>query len=159
MREEPSEKNFTSIAATTNEKIIYPSGLSLKEKNFYMAKEIVKRQATLDEQIMNVVVARVLPSIGSQLLFGFLSMFNMRQFYLGNTSKGLILVEISFLNGKPTKVFRIPVEDIFSVEFKQGTLNDRLTVIARDQQGFYSSIHFQFREQTKAIAESFPDLQ
>ena len=155
MKEEPREKNYTPIAATTNEKIIYPSGLSIKEKNFYKAKEIVKRQAASDEQIYDVIVARVMPSIGAQLAFGYLSLANMHQFYLGNTSKGFILIDISFWNGKPTKVFRIPAEDIVSVEFKHGILNDKLLIIANDSQEYNCSVSYQFREKTEAIASCF----
>ena len=149
---------IVAVSDSTDEDICYPPDLSFKEKQTFKAKEMIKRQTELGEQVNHAVLARIMPSAGSHMAYGAFAFANMRQFYVGDTSKGLILVELDWL-AKPAEVTRLAKADIQYVIFKKGLINDKLIIVTNDQLGLSCSTHFMFREQTNAIACAFPDQE
>ncbi|MBI9049154.1 MAG: hypothetical protein JEZ00_07035 [Anaerolineaceae bacterium] len=143
------------MASPINHEVITnPIDMPRKARFGYKAMQIVKQQAMPGEQVVYAVLGRVMPSMGSHILFGAFAFANMREMYIGYTSKGLLCVEVDMM-AEPAGVIRIAVEDIKSIQYKQGILNDQLGIDANNQDQLNCKVSYLLREQSQAIAQAF----
>ena len=146
---------ITAVSATADDEIVYPIDLPFRQRQVYKSLEIIKRLADPGEQVNEVILVQTMPSAGSHALFGALSSVQMRQFYIGHTTKGVIFVELDWL-GKPAGITRIPNEDILSIEYRKGLIAGIIIIKENGKKGVRYTVPVQFKNQAQSIAADFP---
>jgi hypothetical protein len=118
------------------EKVEYPLELPRRERLQFKVRETLRQQLELGEELLGYIHA-MRGKYGGY-------------YYLGLSSKYLIIVELDLFS-TPLYVRRISRSDIDYVDHKQGMLNDRLVVRAKNLKKTMFEVPFQFKDQLSAF--------
>jgi len=135
---EKSQDDGKSIAPIEyDEKIKIPSNIPRSERMSYKARESVKRQLAMGEN----VIAGIYANRG-----------RYSHYHLGLTENDFLIVEINF-GEKPIDVKRIPISEITLFEKKSGLLADTLKITREGVKTRKYEVHMLQRDEFEKMAD------
>lgn len=139
------------------EKIEPPPGLSLKERGDYKIRETVRQQLNPGEELLEAMFVQSGGGVGTYALYGVLSAFKMRQYYVGLTADNLVMIEQDNF-GNHADIQRIPLTDITAVKLNKRIMYDDLMVGLGDKNKLKLSSTAGLRRLTVSLYEKLQEL-